>query len=60
MIVPIAHAGDWIINSLYVAPLLIVVGVLGYQTRKDRRELKREGVEARRQPPPPAPGPSAQ
>jgi len=45
--VVLAHAGDWIVNSLYVAPLLIIVAVLGYQTRKDRRELKREGGDER-------------
>jgi hypothetical protein len=44
---PIAHAGHWAINLLYVAPLVFAVGVLGYQTMKDRRELKREGGEAR-------------
>ena len=57
MIAPVAHAGHWAINLLYVAPLLIAVGVLGYQTVKDRRQLKREGGEARR--PPPPSGPSA-
>lgn len=46
----IAHAGDWIVSSLYVAPLIIVVGVLGYQTIKDRRQLKREGGGDRRPP----------
>jgi len=56
--VVLAHAGDWIVNSLYIAPLLIVVAVLGYQTRKDRRELKREGGDERRPPPPPAARPS--
>lgn len=50
----LAHAGDWIVNSLYVAPLLIIVAVLGYQSMKSRRELKREGGEARTPPPPPA------
>ncbi len=49
--VVLAHAGDWIVNSLYVAPLLIVVAVLVYQTRKDRRELKREGGDTSRRPP---------
>ena len=47
----IAHAGDWIVNSLYVAPLVIVVIVLGYQTLKDRRQLKRDGDNAHRPPP---------
>jgi hypothetical protein len=51
----IAHAGHWAINLLYVAPLLVVVGVLGVQSLKSRRELRREGGEARRPPPPPPP-----
>ena len=50
MIVPLAHVGHWAINLLYVAPLLIAVGVLGYQSMKDRRELKRAGGEVRRPP----------
>ncbi len=54
MIMPIAHAGDWIVNALYIAPVVVVVGVLVYQTRKDRRELEREGGDARTPPPPPA------
>ena len=50
MIVPLAHVGHWAINLLYVAPLVIAVGVLGYQSLKDRRQLKREGGEERRAP----------
>jgi hypothetical protein len=49
--VPIAHAGHWAVDLLYVAPLLIAVMVLGYQSMKDRRALKRDGGEARRPPP---------
>ena len=51
---PLAHAGHWAVNLLYVAPLIIAVGVLGYQSVKDRRRLKSEGGEARRPPDPPA------
>ena len=47
---PIAHVGHWAINLLYVAPLLIVVGVLGYQSMKERRQIRREGGELRRPP----------
>jgi hypothetical protein len=47
---PLAHAGHWVVNLLYVAPLLIAVSVLGYQSVKDRRQLKREGGAARRPP----------
>lgn len=51
---PLAHASHWLINLLYVAPLFIIVGVLGVQSVKSRRELKREGGDARTPPPPPA------
>ena len=47
---PLAHVGHWAVNLLYVAPLVIAVGVLGYQSMKDRRRLKREGGEERRPP----------
>ena len=55
MIEPIAHAGHWLINVLYVAPLLVAVGVLGWQSMKDRRNRDGEPV-VRRPPtePPPA------
>ena len=46
----LAHAGHWVVNLLYVAPLLVAVGVLGYQSVKDRRQIKREGGDARRPP----------
>jgi hypothetical protein len=47
---PIAHAGHWAVNLLYIAPLLIAVSVLGFQSLKDRRERKRGGGEPRRPP----------
>jgi hypothetical protein len=55
VIEPIAHAGHWLINLLYVAPLLVAVGVLGWQSMKDRRQRGGEPV-VRRPPtePPPA------
>jgi hypothetical protein len=49
----LAHAGHWAVNLLYVAPLLIAVGVLGYQSMKDRRQLRREGGGDVRRPPDP-------
>jgi hypothetical protein len=33
----LAHAGHWIAGLLYLAPVVIVVGALGYQSWKDRR-----------------------
>ena len=51
MTLPIAHGGHWLINLLYVAPLVVVVGVLGYQSLKDRHELKSgNGAAGRRRP----------
>ena len=46
----IAHVGHWAINLLYVAPPLIVVGVLAYRSMKERRQIRREGGELRRPP----------
>jgi hypothetical protein len=34
----LAHAGHWLAGLLYLAPVVIVVGALGYQSWKDRRE----------------------
>ncbi len=51
MIEPIAHVGHWAINLLYVAPLLVAVGVLGWQSMKDRRAVKRTGEPVVRRPP---------
>jgi hypothetical protein len=33
----LAHAGHWLAGLLYLAPVAIVVGALGYQSWKDRR-----------------------
>jgi hypothetical protein len=33
----LAHAGHWFAGLLYLAPVLIVVGALGYQSFKDKR-----------------------
>ena len=37
MPVPLAHAGHWLVNLLYVLPVVIVVGMLGWQSWRDRR-----------------------
>ena len=34
---PLAHAGHWIVNVLYVVPLLIVVAMLAVSSIRDRR-----------------------
>jgi hypothetical protein len=33
----LAHAGHWFAGLLYLAPVLIVVGALMYQSWKDKR-----------------------
>lgn len=37
MTIPMAHAGHWLAGLMYLAPVLIVVGALGWQSLKDRR-----------------------
>jgi hypothetical protein len=56
VILPIAHAGHWAVDLLYVAPLLVAVGVLGWQSMRDRRALKADPAGQARRPPsePPA------
>jgi hypothetical protein len=34
----LAHAGHWLAGLLYLAPVVIVVGALVFQSWKDRRE----------------------
>ena len=34
---PIAHAADWLVNALYLVPLLVIVGMLAVSAIKDRR-----------------------
>jgi 4-hydroxybenzoate polyprenyltransferase len=34
----LAHAGHWFAGLLYLAPVVIVVGALLYQSWKDKRE----------------------
>ena len=48
--IPIAHVSHWAVNALYVAPIVVVVGVLGYQSFKDRRRVKRGEAPQRRPP----------
>lgn len=36
MIVP-AHSGHWLVNVIYFAPVLLVVGWIGIQNIRDRR-----------------------
>ncbi len=41
----LAHAGHWFAGLLYLAPVVIVVGALGYQSIKDRRRGDDEDAE---------------
>jgi hypothetical protein len=41
-IVPLAHAGHWIEGVIYFAPVLLVVGALGFQSWRDRRGDRRQ------------------
>lgn len=37
MILPLAHAGHWLVNVLYLVPLIVVFVALGVQALRDRR-----------------------
>ena len=37
MIVPLAHAGHWLVSLAYIAPLLFLVGVILVGKIRDRR-----------------------
>lgn len=34
---PIAHAGHYLVDLLYIAPLVFVLGALGFSALRDRR-----------------------
>ena len=41
-VTPIAHAGHWIANLLYVGPVVVVVGALVWQSWRDKRAAQNE------------------
>ena len=43
MIVPLAHAGHWLAETLYVAPVVVVVGWISIKALLDRRREGRDG-----------------
>lgn len=45
MSVAFAHAGHWLVNAAYVAPLLFLVGVIVWGKLKDRHS-RQAGPEA--------------
>ena len=40
--VPAAHAGHWLVNVLYVAPVAILVIALWWQSFRERRRVSKE------------------
>lgn len=34
---PLAHSGHWVVNLLYILPLVIALSVLGWQKLSDKR-----------------------
>jgi hypothetical protein len=51
---PIAHAGHWIADLLYVMPLAVALGFLFVQSRRDKRREEAEGPAAPADTSPPA------
>ena len=45
-VVPIAHAGHWLVNLLYLVPLVVVIGMLLVSSMRDRRAEAAEGISA--------------
>jgi hypothetical protein len=46
MILPIAHAGHWFADLLYVLPLGVALGFLFVQSRRDKRRDEAEAATA--------------
>ena len=40
MIGPFAHAGHWVASLAYLAPLLFLIGVIGWGKHKERRDRR--------------------
>ncbi len=40
---PLAHAGHWLVETLYVAPVVVIVLWISAKTVIDRRREAREG-----------------
>lgn len=53
MIVPLAHAGHWLVNVLYLVPLLVVIAMLAISSLRDRRAEVAESAAAGPAPDPP-------
>ena len=53
-VLPLAHAGHWLVSVLYLVPLVIVVAMLAVSSLRDRRAEAAETA-AGGPPPPDAP-----
>ena len=40
MIGPFAHAGHWLVNVAYLAPLIFLIAIIGWGKLKDRRDQR--------------------
>lgn len=43
---PLAHSGHWLINVLYIVPLVVIIGMLAFSSVKDRRDAAAESAAA--------------
>ena len=51
---PIAHAGHWIVNLLYLLPVVVAVGALMTQSWRDKRQEKAQARDDKPADAPPA------
>ena len=49
-ILVLAHAGHWIVSALYLVPVVVIVGAVTIQSRRDRRRARRSDEEDASQP----------
>ena len=49
-VLPIAHVSHWLVNVLYLVPLVLIVGMLAVSSIKDRRAEAAEGAGGARPP----------
>ena len=40
---PLAHAGHWLVNLAYIAPLVFLIAVIGWGKLKERRTPRADG-----------------
>lgn len=44
---PLAHAGHWVVNLLYLAPVVLIVTMLAVSSHRDKRAEAAEKAAAR-------------